>query len=62
MGTVEIIIIVISVAVVGGVLSNYIYRKIKHLPTGDCSLCSHNKKKSKLIKMYNKKYKKNIKK
>ena len=37
MQPIEIITIIVCVLIVGGVLGTYIYRKIKHKPTGGCS-------------------------
>lgn len=58
MQPIEIIVILACVIIVGGVFANYLYRKAKHLPTGECSCCSHNKKGKKLVQMYHKKYEK----
>jgi hypothetical protein len=57
MKPIEIIVIILCVLIVGGVLGRYIYRKVKKLPTGECSYCSNTKKGSKLLKEYRKKYK-----
>ncbi len=54
-GIVTIICIVIFLCSMLGV---YIYKKFKHLPTGDCAYCSFNNK-NKLLKEYHKKYGKN---
>ena len=59
MEPIEIIVIIACTLIVGGVIGNYIYRKIKKLPTGECSYCSKAKKGNKLIKAYRKKYKRN---
>ncbi len=42
MQPIEIIVIILCVLIVGGVLGSYIYKKIKHLPTGDCANCKAN--------------------
>lgn len=39
MSPIGIILIIFCVAVVGGVLGNYIYKKIKKIPTGECASC-----------------------
>ena len=39
-----------------GLISVYIYKKVKGLPTGDCACC--HKKTSQLLKEYHKKYSK----
>ena len=57
MEPIEIVVIIACVLIVGGVIGNYIYRRIKKLPTGECSYCSNTKKGSKLLKEYRKKYK-----
>lgn len=58
MEPIEIIVIICCVLIVGGVIFNYIYRKITHKPTGECAYCSSNKKGHALVKAYKKKYKK----
>ncbi len=52
---VAIITIVCVVVFLLTLLGVYIYKKVKHLPTGECSTCSFNGK-SKLLKEYHKKY------
>lgn len=54
MSPIAIITIIGAVLVVGGVLGTYIYRKIKHKPTGECACCHSGGKD--LIKEYRKKY------
>jgi len=54
MHPIEIITIICCVLIVGGVIANYIYRKIKKLPTGECSYCSSSK--NSLVKEFRKKY------
>lgn len=58
MDPIEIIVIIASVLIVGGVIGNYFYKKHKHLPTGECSYCySKGKhKKNRLLDDYHKKY------
>lgn len=50
---VEIIVIVVACLIVISVFGKNIYRKIKHLPTGDCEGCNHGKG---LVDAYHKKY------
>ena len=57
MHPIEIITIICCVLIVGGVITRYIYRRVKKLPTGECMYCSSTKKGSKLVKDYKKKYK-----
>lgn len=59
MDIIGIIVIIFCVLVVGGVVVNHFYRKIKHLPTGDCACCSKKGKnqKNKLLEDYHRKYK-----
>ncbi len=52
----EIIVIVCCILIVGGVLGNYIYRKIKHLPIGECSCCKKTKGVANWVKEYRKDY------
>lgn len=56
MQPIEIIVIVVTVLIVASVIGNYIYRRIRHLPTGECACCS--KKGNNLVKQYYKKYSK----
>lgn len=56
MEPIEIIVIIACVLIVGGVIGNYIYRRIKKLPTGECACCSNSKKGNRLVKAYKKKY------
>lgn len=56
MDYIEIITILISSSIVIIVIGNYIYKKIKHLPTGECACCA--KKGNNLVKKYYRKYKK----
>ncbi len=58
MEPIEIIVILFCILIVGGVLGNYIYRKIKHKPTGECSYCKTSSAGSRLVRDYHKKYKK----
>ena len=37
MEPIEIVVIIAAVAIVGGVIGRYIYKKYKHLPTGECA-------------------------
>lgn len=57
MSTIEVIVIICSISIVLAVFGNWIYRKIKGLPTGECAMCSGNSKK--LIKEYKKFVKQN---
>lgn len=54
MQPIEIIVIISALAIVLGVIGNYIYRKKHHLPTGECACCK--KGKSNFVKAYRKKY------
>ena len=42
----DIVILVVVIAIVLAVVGTYIYKKSKGLPTGECSCCSSNMKKS----------------
>ena len=61
MGPIEIIVIIGSILIVGGVIVNYIYKKVKKMPTGECSSCKTMSSGSALVKAYHKKYKTNLK-
>lgn len=52
----EIIVIFLLIVFLSIYLGIYIYKKIKHLPRGECASCKT--KKSRLLKEYRKKYKK----
>ena len=45
----EILIIIAAVAIVLGNIIAYIYKKKKHIPTGECSCCSSSKKMNKIL-------------
>lgn len=55
MQPIEIIVIILTVAFLVSLIGRYIYKKYHHLPTGECSCCSHTDK-SKLVKQFRKKY------
>ncbi len=46
MQPIEIIVILIAVAIVAGVIGCYIYKRLTHQPTGECSCCSNRMKKN----------------
>lgn len=48
----EIIVIIVCTSIVLAVFLNWLIRKIKGLPTGDCAMCSSGSKK--LYKQYKK--------
>lgn len=54
----EIALIILIIAFVLFVFGKEIYKKVKKIPSGECSLCHSNSRK--LLKQYRKKYKKNI--
>ena len=45
----EILIIIAAVGFVLGNILAYIYKRKKHLPTGECSCCSNGKKLIKIL-------------
>lgn len=53
---IEILVIVLVVAFLVFVIARYIYKKVHHLPTGECECC--HSKKNKLVKDYHKQYSK----
>ena len=59
MEPIEIIVIIVASLIVLSVLGTYLYKKAKHLPTGDCDCCSS---KSSLVKKDKHKYGKKAKK
>ena len=50
----EILVIIITIAFFLSLIGVYIYKKIHHIPTGECSFCATKKKN--LLKAYYKKY------
>ena len=50
----EILVIAITVLFFLSLLITYIYKKVHHIPTGECSSCAS--KKNNLLKAYYKKY------
>lgn len=46
MEPIEIIVIIAAVAIVVAVIARYIYKRIKHMPVGECSCCSSKMKKN----------------
>ena len=53
---IEILVLVLVALFFIALISVYVYKKIHHIPTGDCASCAG--KKNALLKAYNKKYKK----
>ena len=49
---IEILVLVLVIAFLGTLLGIYIYKKIHHLPTGECACCHKSKKQ--LLKEYKK--------
>ena len=52
----EILVLVLAVLFVTAILGTYIYKRIHHIPTGDCVECRKGSKK--LLKEYHKMYSK----
>ena len=57
MEPIEIIVIIACVLIVGGVIANYIYKKAKKIPTGECECCKSKRAGKALVDAYHKKYK-----
>lgn len=55
MGPIEIIVIAFTTLFVVSVIGTYVYKKVKHLPTGGCAEC-HSISGKKLVKEYHKTY------
>lgn len=53
---IEVLVVSGAILIVWSVLANYIYKKVKHLPTGECACCA--KKGKGIVEQYNRKYKK----
>ena len=54
MQPIEIIVLILAPSFVLFILSSYIYKRIKGLPTGECADCGLKKASKKLIKYYRK--------
>ena len=50
MGPIEIIVIIGVVAIVSLVVGRYVYKRVKHLPTGECACCSSKKNVNRMLK------------
>lgn len=50
----EILIIVGIILFFSALIGVYIYKKVKHIPTGDCASCA--KRKNQMLKEYHKMY------
>lgn len=50
----EITVIVLTVLFLGSVIGTYIYKKVKHLLTGECASCASKGKK--MVDEYHRKY------
>lgn len=46
MEPIEIIVIISSVLIVGGVITKEVYRKVKKLPSSECACCKSNMKRA----------------
>ena len=51
---IEILVLVTIIAFIATIVGIYIYKRVHHLPTGDCACCHINTKK--LLKDYHKMY------
>lgn len=51
---IEILVVVATLIFLSAVIGVYIYKKVHHLPTGDCACCHKSKKQ--LLKDYYKQY------
>ena len=47
---IEILVLLSSIAFIGTLVGIYIYKRIHHLPVGECAMCHKNKKQ--LLKEY----------
>ena len=56
---IEILVIALTLAFLGIILGVYIYKKVHHLPTGECACCHKGTKQ--MLKDYHKLYSKNSK-
>ncbi len=51
---VEILVIVMVISFFAAIIGVYVYKKIHHIPTGDCAACASKSKK--MLKEYHKMY------
>ena len=49
---IEILVIALVIAFLGFIIGRYIYKRVHHLPTGECACCHKNSKQ--LLKEYHK--------
>ena len=52
----EVLVLAATIIFFGALIASYIYKKVHHLPTGDCAYCHKGSKQ--LLKEYHKIYKK----
>ena len=52
----EVLVLVLAVLFVAAILGTYIYKRVHHMPVGDCAACHKGSKK--LLKEYHKMYSK----
>ena len=52
---IEILVLITVALFLAWILGSYIYKKLHHIPTGECACCAQGKK-NKLLKQYHKKY------
>ena len=50
MKPIDIIVLVVVIIVIGLIIGRYIYKRIKHMPTGECSCCSTKRGVSRMVK------------
>jgi hypothetical protein len=51
MQPIEIIVLISAILIVGVVFGSYLYKKLKHIPTGECEGCKHKNTKKMLNKV-----------
>ena len=51
---IEVLVLIAAISFVMLILGRYIYKKVHHMPTGECAYC-HSKSK-KMLKQYHKMY------
>ena len=50
MKPIDIIVLVVILLVLGLIIGRYIYKRIKHMPTGECACCSTKKGVDRMVK------------
>ena len=50
MKPIDIIVLVVVISVIALIIGVYIYKRVKHIPTGECSSCSTKRGVNRMVK------------